>query len=501
MKRWRWLAVGGVLLGLLLAAVVLLDSLSRIYMTLAAVSPLLAQIALWVFIVAVIALVGLGIYSLWPFLRPRRRRVAPPPPRSTTEAASLNLEAVQRQVEQLQDQVARQAILEQTQALQDSLYQGDLTLAVFGVGSAGKTSLINTLIGDVVGEVGATLGTTQTEQIYDWQLPQLPRRLRLIDTPGLSEVGVAGTEREQAARATAARADLILFVVDDDLRQSEYAILQDLLTLGKRTLVILNKADRYPRQDLEALLDRLRSRLVPPLHEDDVVAIAAQPQPLPQVGGGMVQMRPNLFPLMARLADVLRQEGDSLIADNLLLQSQALSDQARRLLEQQRQIQADAIIDRYQWLGAGAIALTPLPGFDFLATAAINAQMVVDLSRIYGCEVSLEEGKALALSLAKTLAGLGLVKGTVDLLSLGLQLNLATALAGRALKGASGAYLTRIAGKSFVEYFRQNQTWGDGGMGAVVEEQFRFNQREALFKAFVQEATQRILPLVQDGSP
>jgi small GTP-binding protein len=418
-------------------------------------------------------------------------------PRSATEAASLSLEAVQRQIEQLQDQVARQAILEQTQALQESLYQGDLTLAVFGVGSAGKTSLINALMGASIGEVGATLGTTQTEQTYVWQLPQVARRLRLMDTPGLSEAGVAGTEREQAARATAARADLILFVVDDDLRQSEYAILQDLLTLGKRTLVVLNKADRYPRQDLEALLDRLRSRLVPPLSEDDVLAIAAQPQPLPQVGGGLVQMRPNLFPLIARLADVLRQEGDTLMADNLLLQSQQLSDQARRLLEQQRQTEADTIIDRYQWLGAGAIALTPLPGFDFLATAAINAQMVVDLSHVYGCEVSLEEGKALALSLAKTLTGLGLVKGTVDLLSLGLQLNLATAVAGRALKGASGAYLTRIAGKSFVEYFRQNQTWGDGGMGAVIEQQFRLNQRDALLTAFIQEATRHLVPLIQ----
>jgi hypothetical protein len=126
---------------------------------------------------------------------------------------------------------------------------------------------------------------------------------------------------------------------------------------------------------------------------------------------------------------------------------------------------------------------------------------VVDLSRVYGCEVSLEEGKALALSLAKTLTALGLVKGTVDLLSLGLQLNLATAVAGRALKGASGAYLTRIAGKSFVEYFQHNQTWGDGGMGAVIEEQFRLNQRDVLLKAFVQEATNRLIPLVKDCPP
>lgn len=36
------------------------------------------------------------------------------------------------------------------------------------------------------------------------------------------EVGVEGTEREQLARKLATEADLLLFVVDNDLRQSEY---------------------------------------------------------------------------------------------------------------------------------------------------------------------------------------------------------------------------------------------------------------------------------------
>jgi uncharacterized protein (DUF697 family) len=226
------------------------------------------------------------------------------------------------------------------------------------------------------------------------------------------------------------------------------------------------------------LLERLRSRLVPPLTDDDVLAVAANPAPVRQAGGGWLQMRPNLLPLLARLADILRQEGELLMADNLLLQSQRLGDKARQLLADQRQAQADAIIDRYQWIGAGVIAVTPLPGVDLLATAAINAQMVIELGQVYGCEVSFEEGKALALSLAKTLTGLGLVKGALELLALGLQTNVATVLAGRALQGVSGAYLTRIAGKSFVEYFRHHQSWGDGGMGEVVAEQFRLNQRE-----------------------
>jgi hypothetical protein len=206
------------------------------------------------------------------------------------------------------------------------------------------------------------------------------------------------------------------------------------------------------------------------------------------------------LPLKARLADLLRQDGETLIADNLLLQTQQIGNSARQLIDSERQAQADAIIDRYQWLGAGAIAVTPLPGLDFLATAAINAQMVVELSKVYGFEVSLEEGKALALSVAKTLTGLGLVKGTVDILALGLQTNLATMVAGRALKGASGAYLTRIAGKSFVEYFRQNQNWGDGGMGVVVEQQFRLNQRDVLMQAFIKEAISRVIPLTQEQS-
>jgi uncharacterized protein len=495
MARWRWVFLALGLLVSLGALLLLGDSLLRLYTILALLSPPLARATLGAIIVLGLVSLGVGIYRLWPFLRPRRHRRRLQPPRHSREAATVNLLAVQSQVEQIQDQVARQALQQKALDLQSDQNTRALTIAVFGVGSAGKTALINGLLGQSVGEVGAAMGTTQVQRTYPWTIANSPRELHIIDTPGIAEVGIAGTEREAAARKTAVEADLIVFVIDDDLRQAEYAVLKTLIGIGKRLLLVLNKADRYVESDLEALLDRLRSRIVPPLSSDDVVAVAALPQPLPQIGGGWLQMQPNLLPLQTRLADILRQEGETLIADNLLLQSQQIGETARQLIDQQRQTQADAIIDRYQWLGAGAIAITPLPGLDFLATAAINAQMVVELSQIYSCEVSLEEGKALALSVAKTLTGLGLVKGTLDLLALGLQTNLATVVAGRALKGASGAYLTRVAGKSFVEYFRQNQSWGDEGMGAVVEQQFRLNQRDAVMKAFIKEAIARVVPI------
>ncbi|MBD2109324.1 GTP-binding protein [Nodosilinea sp. FACHB-13] len=496
MGRWHWVLFPlGLLVGLG-ALLLLADSLLRLYTLLALVSPLLARATLSIVTILGLASLGVVIHRLWPFLRPRRRRYLQTP-RHAEEAATVNLLAVQRQVEQIQDQVARQALQQKALNLQSELNTRPLVIAVFGVGSAGKTALINGLLGQSIGEIGAAMGTTQVQHTYAWTIPNSSRNIQIIDTPGIAEVGIAGTEREAEARRTATEADLVIFVLDDDLRQAEYTVLKTLMDVGKRVLVVLNKADRYVEADLGALLDRLRSRLVPPLNPDDVIAVAALPQPLPQVGGGWLQMQPNLLPLQTRLADLLRQEGETLIADNLLLQTQQLGETARQMINDQRQIQAETIIDRYQWLGAGAIAVTPLPGLDFLATAVINAQMVVELSQVYGCEVSLEEGKALALSVAKTLAGLGLVKGTVDLLAIGLQTNLATVIAGRALKGASGAYLTRIAGKSFVEYFRHNQSWGDDGMGAVVEQQFRLNQRDAVMKAFIKEAIARIAPTAQ----
>ena len=139
-------------------------------------------------------------------------------------------------------------------------------------------------------------------------------------------------------------------------------------------------------------------------------------------------------------------------------------------------------------IGAGVLAATPLPVVDMLATAAINTQMVVELGQVYGIAVSIEDARTLAISLAKTMGSLGLVKGALKLLTVGLQANLATAVAGKLLQGVSAAYLTRIAGKSFVDYFENQQDWGDGGMQAVVEKHYQLNRRDQIVQQFIQRA-------------
>jgi hypothetical protein len=85
------------------------------------------------------------------------------------------------------------------------------------------------------------------------------------------------------------------------------------------------------------------------------------------------------------------------------------------------------------------------------------------------------------------------VKGAIELISTALQFSVGGFLAGRAIQGVSAAYLTRIAGKSFIEYFRHDQDWGDGGMTEVVQKQFQLNRRDEFIKSFVQEAITRVI--------
>ncbi len=481
-------------LGVVLTLLLLLwftASVQQLYLSVAAVSPLLAQLLLGLLGVAIAVLVGLLAYYAIQFRR-SRSPARPAAPRSTVEAADKTLQALQQQIDQVQDEVARQALQQRSRRVAQRFDGDELRVVVFGTGSTGKTSTINAIVGRPVGDTDVAMGTTTASQAYRLRFRGVSRYIKLIDTPGLSEASLWGEERGQTALQLAAEADLILMVVDNDLQQSEYGLLRSLLAVGKRLVLVLNKADRYPNAEREAIVAQLQQR-VGDLAPEDVVAIAAAPAPV-RVDGEQVTPPPQILPLLKRIAAILRQDGDDLIADNILLQSRQLGEEARAVVAQQRQAQADAVIERYQWISGGVVAVMPLPVVDLLAAAAVNAQMVIELGRVYGCEVSVEEAKALALSLARTLGGVGIVKGATELLTITMRLNPGTILIGQGVQGMTAAYLTRIAGKSFAEYFRRQQTWGDGGIMAVVQEQYGLERREEFLKRFVAQAIAQIVP-------
>jgi len=349
-----------------------------------------------------------------------------------------------------------------------------------------------------VGRVGAPMGATATSARYRLRLKGIERGIWLVDTPGILEAGLGGEQRERLAREQASRADLLVLVVDGDLRAAEMEVFEALAALGKRLMLVLNKCDLRGEQEEARLLALLRERTRGKISGADVIPASASPQSVPMPGGQPLQPQPEVEPLLRRMAAVLHADGEELIADNLLLQCGQLSEASRALLARQRRSDAGAIVDRYMWIGAGVLAVTPLPGLDLLGAAAVNAQMVVEIARVYGISLRTQSAPELALSVGRTLAGLGLIKGGVGVLSAALSLNLPAVIASRALQAVSAAWLTRVAGLSFITYFERDQDWGDGGVQEVVQQHYDLSRRDGALRRFLDVALNRVVQPLQE---
>ena len=457
-----------------------------------------------------ILLLGLGLLAAvafqvgWPWWRQFRRQrktssssVDVDAPANRRDAAQKSLTSIDRLLERIVDDVSRESLRQERERVTRELNRGDLVVVVFCTGSSGKTSLIRALLQEMVGEVSAAMGSTQTTKSYRLRLQGLERAMKLVDTPGILEAGESGISREETARRQAVRADLMVVLVDGDLRQSELTVIRSIADLGKRLLLVLNKRDLRGADEERRLLDLLRSRCSGLVQPKDVVACSAAPQSLPRPGRSPLQPAPDVSELLQRLAAVLHAEGEELIADNILLQCRHLDQRGRDLLNSQRQREARRCIDRYSWIGAGIVAANPLPGVDLLSTAAVNGQMVLEIARVYGIELSKERSRELAVSVGRTLAGLGIVKGALRLITPALSLTLPTLLISQAVQAVATAWLTRIAGASFIRYFEQDQDWGDDGLQQVVQEVFELNQRDASLRRFLETAMRQVVEPLQ----
>ena len=416
---------------------------------------------------------------------------------SKKKAADKSLKGIEQLINLINDEVKAKALKEEKDRVSLEFERGDIILVVFGIGSSGKTSLIRALLQRIVGEVSAEMGSTKTNNSYRLKLKSINRGIKIIDTPGILEAGREGREREKIALIQARKADLMLVVIEGDLRAAETKAIRNLSNLGKRLVLVLNKIDLRGENEERRLIDVLNTRCRSFIDSKDIVCTSASPQSIAIPGQKPYQPNPEINNLIRRLATILHEEGEELIADNILLQCSNLGKKGRRLLNKQRSYTAKKCIDKYGWLSSGVLILTPLPVIDMIAAAAVNAQMVMEIANIYGVEITKERAKSLALSVGKTLATMGLVKGGVSLISSTLNLSLPTYIVSKVIQGISVSWLTRIAGASFITYFQQDQNWGDGGIQEIVEYHYNLSKRDDYFKSFIKRAYERVIdPIV-----
>ena len=429
----------------------------------------------------------------------REEKAAARAPDDIVAAADVQTEKAEEVVKQVRDETVQTRLRAEMAELRADRQVRRFHVVVFGTGSAGKTSLINALLGRTVGRTEATIGTTQGGEAFTYELEDVDGTVLLTDTPGLSEIGEGGAGREAEARDLAARADLLLFVLDHDLIRSEFEPMAALLRQGKRSIVALNKKDRLLDADREAILAKLRERLAGLIAPADVIAVSASPRPMPvriQGADGSVTTvleaeAPDIEALRDRIGAVLEREGDSLRAGNLLLRAHLINSEARDQVSKERDVRAQAVIDKFQWMIAGTVFANPIPALELMATGAVQYQMITELAAVYGVEITTAHVKMIGTQMIQMLLKTGLVEATTSLIAGLFKSTLVGYAAGGAVQAVSMAYLSHVSGHAFADYFRHGQSWGDGGMGAALIRQFDLNRRADFLQEFAQQAMSR----------
>jgi len=392
---------------------------------------------------------------------------------------------------------------QQLQLLLEKIEHGHIHIAVFGRVSVGKSALLNALLGETRFSTSPLHGETTRAAHARWREYDAGG-VFLIDTPGINEV--AGEERERLAHDIATRSDLVLFVVDGDLTDSELKALRQVKGAAQRLVLVLNKIDRYTRTDRKLLLQTLRERVAGSIQPQDILTAAAQPAErvviLVDAEGSETETRrqppPDVTALRERIWDILKAEGKTMAALNAGLFAGRFSDRLTREIVAIRRDLAEKVVRNYCLAKGVAVALNPIPVADILAAVATDAAMMIHLSRVYGLPITRGEAGSLLKTISVQLAFL---MGTVWVMNLaaaalkGISLGLSTVVTAGA-QGAVAWYGTYVVGKAAERYFAQGKSWGEGGPKRVVQDILDSLDRESLLAQARDDILSRLRPLL-----
>lgn len=399
------------------------------------------------------------------------------------------LAAVEKAIGQLEgaeagERHALEAELRELRDLAEKLRHGRVEIAVFGEVSTGKSALINALAGAAVASVNARAGWTRDVARTAWgdralHVPGLgDSELVLVDTPGLNEV--QGAARADLARYAAERADVVVFVTDSDLNETEHAALAEAAALHKPLLLVLNKADLYSPADRQKVLASLRSPRVARLvgGPENVVTASADPREvehLIELPDGRTRSewrkpRPDVDAVKGRVLELLADEGKALVALSASMYAADRTDRVAALRVRMRSGRAERVVWTYAVAKALAVSWNPSPVFDVAGGLAIDAAMVATLGGVYGIAITTAGARELVLSILKAAGWMIATEAAVSVgASLAKALTLGSSTWLTAIpQGAAAGYGSYLVGQAARCYFEQGASWGPSGPKSVV---------------------------------
>lgn len=118
--------------------------------------------------------------------------------------------------------------------------------------------------------------------------------------------------------------------------------------------------------------------------------------------------------------------------------------------------------------------------------------MIAELARVYGVELTPGQVRSLAAQMVQSVLKLGLIEAATSLIAGVFKRTLVGFAAGGTVQAVTMAYLTRVSGKAFIEYFRQGQSWSGAGIDETVLNQFDQTSRSVFLQEFASQFVHRI---------
>ena len=195
-----------------------------------------------------------------------------------------------------------------------------ITTVIVGKPNAGKSSLLNILVGEERAIVTDIAGTTR--DVLEEQINLNGVTLNVIDTAGIRDttdiVEQIGVDK---AKSYAQKADLIIYVIDSstDLDESDFEILK--LIEDKQALILLNKSDLEPKIN-EHDVDKYVDKMIIPISAKEMTGIAELEHAIRDMFfQGQVSFNDEIYITNIRQKTALQEALDS-----LLLVKQSIED-------------------------------------------------------------------------------------------------------------------------------------------------------------------------------
>jgi len=298
-------------------------------------------------------------------------------------------------------------------------------VAIIGPANVGKSTLFNQFVRVKTdqAEVSPIPGTTRVNKEADAGI------FTMIDTPGADAVGAVGETEREHALAAAKHANFLILVFDamQGIKQTELGLYNELLSLKKPFIIVLNKID-----------------LVEKFKQDVLKKTAANLNVSPK----------QVIPISA-----LKGEGIGQVTLAIIAADPAMTLALAKAMPEYRRKIAWRSITTASSLSA-AIALTPLPVIDFIPLLATQTGMVVTIARIYQYKITAKRARELIGTFGLGMLGRYLFQ----------QISKFAAVPGWILSSAIATSMTVVMGYAAIEWFEKGER--------ISNEKFRELSRE-----------------------